>query len=502
MRSGLRIVALLLALAATGCRTDAGVHATPAPPAPPTAATPPALPRPVVPAAAPAYTPTPRETAFLDTLQQRTFQFFWQLSDARTGLTPDRAPTRSFVSVGAMGFALTAYPIGAQRGYVTRAQARERVLRTLHTMLAAPQDSTLHGATGYRGFFYHFLEPQTGHRFADVELSTVDTALLLAGALFCQSYFDAADATEDSIRTLAEALYQRADWRWAQVRPPTLVLGWSPEKGFLPYDWRGYDEAMVLHILALGSTSHPVTGDLWSAWISGYKWGAFHGAPHVGFAPLFGHQYSHVWIDFRGIRDAYMRQQDLDYFENSRRAVYAQQAYAVANPMGWAGYGPRCFGLSASDGPLDGTLAIDGRSREFHTYWARGASFTGVNDDGTLSPSAVAGSIAFTPQIVLPALINIRETYGKHLFSEYGFLDAYNPTLKLPVDAHHGQVDPQLGWFDTDYLGIDQGPILAMVENYRSGLVWRTMRRNPHLIRGLRAAGFTGGWLDSAAVAP
>jgi hypothetical protein len=441
--------------------------------------------------------PTPAQAAFLDTLEHRTFRWFWDLSDARTGMTPDRWPTRSFVSVGAVGFALTAYPIGAERGWVTREAAAGRTLATLRFFWAAPQDTAARGVTGYRGFFYHFLDPATGYRFEDVELSTMDTALMLGGTLFCQSYFDRASSVEDSIRAIAESLYVRVDWRWAQVRPPTIALGWQPREGHLPYDWRGYNEAMILHVLALGASTHEVGADVWGAWTSRYRWGTFQGEEHLGFAPLFGHQYSHVWIDFRGIRDASMREKGIDYFENSRRATLAQRAYAIANPSGFAGYGERLWGLSACDGPLDGTVEIGGRSREFHTYEARGASFTGVNDDGTIAPTAAAGSIAFAPEVVVPTLMAMREDYGDRLFGRYGFVDALNPTLRVVSPVHHGAVDSTLGWFDTDYLGIDQGPILAMIENHRSGLVWRTMHRNPHLVRGLKRAGFTGGWLDS-----
>lgn len=437
-----------------------------------------------------------RETAFLDTLQERTFRWFWDLSDPRTGMTPDRWPAKSFVSVSATGFALTAYPIGAEHGWITREQAARRVLNTLRFFRDLPQDTSRAGAGGYRGFFYHFLDPATGRRFADVELSTMDTALFLAGALFCQSYFDRPGAVEDSIRTVAEELYTRVDWRWIQVRPPTICLGWDPERGHLPYDWRGYNEAMILHLLALGATTNPPEGDVWKPWVSGYRWGEFQGSEHLGFAPLFGHQYTHCWVDFRGIRDAWGRERGLDYFENSRRATLAQRAYAMANPGGWAAYGPLCWGLTACDGPVSSSFVIDGRKREFNTYWARGASFTEINDDGTLAPAAAGGSVAFAPELVVPTLISMRETYGEPLFGKYGFLDAFNPTFKLGVKVQHGRVDPRLGWFDTDYLGIDQGPILIMIENLRSGLVWETMRRNPRLVRGLRAAGFTGGWLE------
>ena len=444
----------------------------------------------------------PVTAAFLDTLEARTFRFFWERSDARTGLTPDRWPTPSFASVSATGFALTAYPIGVERGWVSRAAARDRVLNTLRFFWTAPQDTARAGTIGYKGFFYHFLHPDTGMRFETVELSTVDTALFLAGALFCQSYFDGAGPAEAEIRALTDSLYARADWQWAQTRPPAIGHGWDPERGPLGYDWRGYNEAMIVYLMALGSPSHPVGADAWAEWTSRYRWGVFEGQEHLGFAPLFGHQYSHVWIDFQGIQDAAMRAKGIDYFENSRRATLAQQAYAVRNPGGFTGYGANLWGLSACDGPMDQSLTIDGRERQFRTYAARGASFTEVEDDGTIAPTAAAGSIAFAPDLVVPALISMRDTYGEHLFSRYGFLDALNPTLRLPVAVHHGHIDPQLGWFDTDYLGIDQGPIVAMIENLRSGLVWRTMRRNPHLVRGLRAAGFAGGWLDAAGTPP
>lgn len=444
--------------------------------------------------------PAARAAAFLDTLEQRTFRWFWDLSDPRTGLTPDRAPTPSFVSVGAVGFALTAYPIGAERGWVTRPQARGRALATLRFLWQAPQGAAPRGCTGYRGFFYHFLEPGTGHRFERVELSTMDTALLLAGALFCQSYFDRDDPQEAEVRALAESLFARADWRWAQVRPPMLAHGWDPEEGFLPYDWRGMNESMLVPILALGSPTHAPGPEVWSDWERGCRWGTFQGIEHVGFAPLFGHQYPQVWLDLRGLQDSLMRAHGIDWFENSRRATLAQRAYAIANPGGFKGYGGRLWGLTACDGPLDGSVTVRGRRLGFHTYEGRGASFEGTDDDGTISPAAAAGSVAFAPEVVVPVLLAMRETYGERVFGEYGFVDALNPTLDVPARVSQGSVTPGVGWFDVDRLGIDQGPILAMIENHRSGLVWRTLRRNPHVVHGLRAAGFTGGWLDSTRV--
>jgi len=456
---------------------------------------------PAAPARRAAFTPSREQRAFLDSLERRTFLYFWERSDARTGLTPDRAPSPSFVSVGAMGFALSAYPIGAERGYVTRAAALERTLVTLRFLWRANQDSTVAGAAGYRGFFYHFLQAADGTRFENVELSSMDTALLMAGVLFCEQYFERRNPRETEVRALAESLYRRVDWKWLQVRPPTLCLGWSPEHGPLPYDWRGYNETMLAHILAMGSPTHAVGPELWPAFTRDYHWGTFRGQEYLGFAPLFGHQYTHCWLDLRGIRDGFMRAHGIDYFENSRRATLAQRQYAIDNPGGFTGYGPDVWGLTACDGPLDDTVTIGGRVRAFRTYAARGASFTEVNDDGTLCPSAAGGSIAFTPELSIRALMTMRHRYGAALYSRYGFLDAFNPTLRTDGKVHHGHVVPGVGWFDTDYLGIDEGPILLMIENWRSGLPWRAMRRNPHVVRGLRAAGFRGGWLAPAAAA-
>ncbi len=424
--------------------------------------------------------------AFLDTVEARTFHYFWDLTNTSNGLTPDRAPTPSFSSIAAVGFALTAYPIGVERSYITRDEARQRVVTTLRFFWTATQDSSASGATGYHGFFYHFLDVNTGKRFQQVELSTIDTALLLAGVLTCQSYFDGVDPVETEIRGLADSIYRRTDWQWAAPRAPLVALGWHPESGFLGYDWRGYNEAMIVYILALGSPTHAVPPAAWTGWTAAYRWGTFYGQTHVGFAPLFGHHYSHVWIDFRGIQDAYMQGRGIDYFENSRRATYAQRAYAYANPGGWRGYTDRIWGLTASDGPGDLTLTLDGRSRQFHSYWARGAASTENPDDGTIAPTAAGGSIPFAPEIAIPALYAMRQTYGDNLFSTYGFRDAFNSTFTQTSAA---------GWFDVDYLGIDQGPILAMIENYRTRLVWRLMQSNPYIVQGLCRAGFTGGWL-------
>ena len=449
------------------------------------------------------YRASPAESAFLDTLSRRTFDFFWQTTNPRNGLTPDRWPTESFSSVAAVGFALTAYPIGVEHAWVTRDAARARVLATLRFFWHAPQGPQSTGVTGYHGFFYHFLDMDTGDRFDRVELSTIDTALLLAGALTCRQYFDGDDAGDREVRALADSLYARVDWTWATDGAPVVNMGWRPDsaanqnaRGFNTSGWRGYDEAMLLYVLALGSPTHPIDPAAWSEWTRTYKWDRFYGEDYVQFAPLFGHQYSHVWLDFRGVQDDYMRGRGIDYFENSRRATLAHRAYAMANPERWRGYGAYAWGLSASDGPLDSTFRVDGRMRTFHTYWARGVATTEMNDDGTLVPTAAGGSIAFAPEIVVPTLVSMRRAYGDALFGRYGFVDAFNPTLRSSGPSlHHGRIVSGLAWFDTDYLGIDEGPILAMIENWRSELVWKLMRRNADVVRGMCRAHFTGGWL-------
>ncbi|HEX5787534.1 MAG TPA: glucoamylase family protein, partial [Woeseiaceae bacterium] len=235
----------------------------------------------------------------------------------------------------------------------------------------------------------------------------------------------------------------------------------------------------------------------WAARL-GEEWKTYYGYEHLNFEPLFGHQYSHVWIDFRGIRDAFMREKDSDYFENSRLATLAQRAYAEDNPNAWVGYGGDIWGLTACDGPGGSLMpVIAGTERRFMTYAARGASAIRVVDDGTIAPTAAGGSVAFTPVLSLRALMAMRDRFGEHLYTDYGFRDAFNESvLAAGYDGSSGTVVPGLGWVANDHLGIDQGPILAMLENQESELVWRTMRRNPYIREGLEAVGFEGGWLE------
>ena len=434
-----------------------------------------------------------------DELERRTFNYFWETSNPVNGLVRDRYPTPSFASIAAVGLGLTAYPIGVERGYVTRTLARERVLATLRFFRDAPQGPDARGMTGYKGFYYHFLDMSEGQRYSRaVELSTIDSSILIAGALVCAEYFDRSDPAEAEIRKTADDLYRRMDWAWFANPAGGVALGWTPEHGFHPMHWRGYNEGMIIYLLGLGSPTHPLPDGAWNQWTAGYEgdWGTKYGQTYLQFPPLFGHQFSHLWVDFRAIQDPFMRAHHLDYFENTRRATYAQQAYAIANPMHWTGYSEHLFGVSAADGPKDLTMPTRFGPRQFRRYAARGIGGADTYDDGTLSPSALVSSLPFAPEIVRPAIAAMTERYGSYIYSKYGYLDAFDPSFDfddVPVPA--GQVIRGVGWVDGDYLGIDEGSAIGMLENYRSELIWRLMRKNPYLRRGLERARFSGGWL-------
>ena len=437
-------------------------------------------------------------------IEKRTFQFFWDTTNEVNGMTPDRFPSRPFASIASIGFALTAYPIGVENGWVSRRQAVDRTLTTLEFFRDAEMGPEKEGTTGDHGFYYHFLDMQQGQRYdAWVELSSVDTALMMMGVLFARGYYDRDDPREQQIREIADELYRRVEWPWLQVRPPLISMGWYPETGFIEHDWQGYNEAMLVYILALGSPTHPIEPNAWAAWTSTYDrgWGHFEGQEYLSFAPQFGHQYSEVWIDFRGIQDDYMRARGIDYFENSRRATLAQRTYAIENPLNWKDYGPSVWGLTASDGPQRTMQVYNGEEREFRHYSARGAGLRDAFDDGTIAPTAALGSLVFAPEVVVPAALEMHERYGDFLYSSYGFLDAFNPSFDYDIPLKTGRLVPDKGWVASDYIGIDQGPILAMIANYRNEFVWNIIRNDPYVRRGLERAGFTGGWLDAGKAA-
>jgi hypothetical protein len=397
----------------------------------------------------------------LDTIQHAAFDYFWNEVNLANGLIRDRSTSGSPCSIASQGFGLSAICIGVERGWITRAQGRTRVLQALNTYWSQPQGPANSGTIGFRGLFYHFLDMTSATRTWDSELSTIDTALLLAGVLHAMEFFDGSDPDEVQIRALADQLYRRADWEFMRNFAAGIHMGWKPATGFGGFGlWVGYNEAMILYILALGSPTHPVPASTWTYWTSNYSWQTHYGQSYVNFPPLFGHQYSHCWIDFRLVNDAYMENRGITYFENSRRATLAQQAYCIDNPFDHAGYSDSLWGITASDFPGG--------------YMARGAP-PAQNDEGTITPTAPAASLPFAPEIVIPTLRNMHQNYPL-LWGPYGFRDAFN--LNPPV------------WYDPEYVGIDQGPIVIMIENYRSSSVWLRMMSNPYIQTGLQRAGF------------
>lgn len=406
------------------------------------------------------------DDAFLAYLQRASFDYFWYEANPTNGLVPDRSTPTSPCSIAAVGFGLSAITVGIDHGWITRGEGRGRVHRTLQTFWDKPQGSSVGGTIGYRGWFYHFLDRRTATRTWSSELSSIDTALFLAGALHAREYFDGSDTNEVAIRLLADALLGRVDWQWMRNGQDALSMGWKPEAGFLSSRWIGYNEAMVLYLLGLGTSINPLPAASWTAWTSGYTWRTNYGQSYVPFPPLFGHQYSHCWVDFRHTADGYMRGKASTYFENSRRAALAQQAYCIANPGRFAGYSSNVWGITACDGP--GTGGIAG-------YNARGAP-PAQNDDGTLAPTAIGGAVPFAPEVCVPTLRYLYGQYRLKIWTGYGFRDAFN----LRVD-----------WWDPDTLGIDQGPIVLMIENYRTQRVWRRFLHAPEIQRGLERAGFT-----------
>lgn len=427
----------------------------------------------------------------LDNLQRDAFGYFLHQTNPANGLVADKTRRDWPSSIAATGFALAAYPVGVERNFLTRAEAIERTLTTLRFFWNSPQGEEPE-ATGYRGFYYHFLDMLTGRRAWHCELSTIDTTLLLAGALAAAVYFDGAVDDEREIRALADALYARADWRWAQNGGATVTHGWKPESGFLDYRWQGYDEALILYVLGLGSPTHPLPEDSYMSWSSTYKWKELYGHEFLYAGPLFTHQYSHLWIDFRGIQDDFMRAKGIDYFENSRRATYVQQQYAIRNAQGFNGYGEYCWGITTSDGPGPTTRMIDGVERRFFDYAERGVPYG--PDDGTLATWAVVASLPFAPEIVLATMRYFDEVYPETTTHHHGLKASFNPTYS--VETGHSDF-----WLCEWCFGINQGPVVLMIENHRSELLWRLMKRCSYLVTGLRRAGFTNGWLERSSSA-
>ncbi|NWF88675.1 MAG: Tat pathway signal protein [Ignavibacteriaceae bacterium] len=424
---------------------------------------------------------TASDESFLDTLQYKTFRFFLDEVNPENGLIPDRTQDWSASSIAAVGWGVTAWAIGVEHDWISREKAADLTLALLRFLINSEQ-STAKDATGYKGFYYHFLNMKTGKREWNCELSTIDTTWLLAGIRFASQYYDKDTEKEKEIRNLADSLVNRVDWDWTIIQKARdeehvnlVAMGYRPEEGLGDFGWFGYTEALYLYILAAGTNlSNPQKS--YQQWLSSYKWvEPYKGLAHVGFPPLFGHQFSHMFIDFRGLADKYLQEKKIDYFENSRRATLANWKYCIDNPNGWAGFDSLTWGISACDGP--GDFEKDGK--RFFSYAGRGATGPGdvICEDGTITPEAAGGSVPFAPEICIPALKNMYEKYGaKGLWGKYGFKDAFNPTLN---------------WFDKDYLGLDQGPILIMIENYRTGLIWKYAMKDPIIQKGLERLNFS-----------
>ena len=422
------------------------------------------------------------DDALLDLLQRNAFDYFVREANPANGLVADTSRKNAPASIAVAGFALSAYPVGVERGWMTRAEAITRTGAMLRWFWNSDQSGQPE-STGYKGFYFHFLDMQTGLRVWRSELSLIDTALFLAGALTAAAYFAGAGESETEIRELADALYRRVDWQWAQTSTGTATHGWKPECGFLHYGWEGYSEGIILYVLGLGSPTYPFAQRDYTAWTATYQWENLYGYDFLYAGPLFIHQFSHAWIDFRGLRDEFMREKRCDYFENSRRATYVQREYALRNPGEFEGYGATYWGLSAGDGPGSETRRVDGRVRRFSSYAARGVPYG--PDDGTIAPAASLASLPFAPEIVLPVLRFLYEQYPA-LTAQGGFASGLNLAFRDAAGR---------AWCSAGTFGLDQGIAVMMIENHRTQLFWQLMRQCPVIRTGLQRAGFAGNWL-------
>jgi hypothetical protein len=421
--------------------------------------------------------------ALLDRLQRAAFAYFDRFNNAENGLVADTSRPNSPCSIAVVGFALSCYPIAVRRGLLTRQAAAERVLATLKFFAGSAQ-SEQPDQTGYKGFYYHFLDMQHGRRVWQCELSLIDTALLLAGMLTAALFFDG-EGTEIELRAVAHALYSRVDWTWALNGGDTLAQGWRPETGFLHYGWEGYNEATILYALAIGSPTHPLPATSFAKWTFTYQWENLLGIDTLYSGPLFTHLFSHAWIDFRGIRDQFMRGVDSDYFNNTKSAIAIQREYAARNPHGFIGYCRDLWGITAGDGPRNHEKVLTPRDRRFYGYMSRGAPYG--PDDGTLAPWAMLATVPFEPAAALAGTRHLLRRYPE-VCIEDRFSSGFNPN----------EVERDAPWLSEGWYGLDQGLLVMMIENYRSGFIWDLTRGSSVIRTGLSRAGFSGGWLDDA----
>lgn len=420
------------------------------------------------------------DDALVTRLQRAAFSYFLDYADAENGLVADTSRKGSPCSIAVVGFALSCYPVAVENGWLPRAEAAARTLKALR-FLARSRQSEAPDATGYKGFYYHFLDMRTGRRVWQCELSLIDTALLTAGILVAGCYFDGGNE-ETEIRERADALYRRVDWRWAQNQTKGLTQGWKPECGFLHYGWEGYNEATILYVLGLGSPTFALTPGGYERWSLTYQWENLLDRDVLYSGPLFTHLFSHAWIDFRGIRDAFMREKSSDYFENTRSAIAIHREYGERNPYGFSAYSRDFWGVTAGDGPSAPEIREDGRDRRFFGYMSRGVPYG--PDDGTIAPWAMLASLPFAADAALAGTRRLLETWPQ-VCTRDRFSSGFNPTLR----------EGSGGWLSDGWYGLDQGLLVMMIENHRTGLIWQLMRRCAWIRDGLRRAGFEGGWL-------
>ncbi len=384
---------------------------------------------------------------FLEELEKANFLYFWEQADPSTGLVRDRCNVRAsdsgiVASIAATGFGLTALCVGDKRGFISSHEASHRALTAL--LFLWKQMPT------HRGFYYHWANVATGERVWDSEVSSIDTAILLCGVLCCRQHF-----RQTAISRLASAIFNRVDWTWLSEDTSLLPHGWMPEIGFLPYRWDFYSELMMMYLLGMGSITHPLLQQTWDSW----KRTTFEydGLRYIGsYAPLFVHQYSQAWFDFRGKADKYA-----NYFNNSAIATEAHRRFCLELATRFPHYNNDLWGITSSD------------SRSGYVVWGGPPEIGPI--DGTVVPCAAGGSLPFMPQETLRVLKSIKRRYGSNVWCRYGFVDAFNPLVH---------------WYDTDVIGIDTGITLLMAENLRTGFVWNTFMKNWEARRGLRRAGF------------
>jgi len=428
-----------------------------------------------------------KDLAILDGLRREALTYFLHEYNPRNGLIADKTQPGSPSSIAVIGMGLSVYIVAVERLMLSRVDAVDRILTLLRFFRSSPQ-GTEPDATGYKGFYYHFLDMQSGHRAWECELSTVDTAIFLAGVLTVASYFNGDSKEETQIRELADILYRRVDWQWALNGGTTLCHGWTPESGFLPYRWdTGYSEALILYVLALGSPTFPIDPRGYKDWIATFEWKKIYDTEYLYAGPLFVHQMSHLWLDLRRIEDDFNRRVGTDYFENSRRATYVHRQYARKNPLGYAHYHEYNWGFTASDGPGPAVIEVNGIRRVFYDYVGRGVPLG--PDDGTISPWSVVASLPFAPQIVMDTVRHAIDRLVSRGHSPYKFDASFNPSYPANVENPNGWVSP---WI----FGLNQGPIVLMIENFQSELIWKNVRKCPYIVAGLRNAGFRNGWLQ------